>query len=133
MNVKVDDEAASTTSSMVTKESVFAIRADNPTTNYFLLHCVSEEAEHLDPEPIIDTVGNVIHFGMKYITGRYLEISNFTNKYHEFEVRRKHIFVQGTTVFFPQVPLMYVSKTGATVKIANDIILELQVRSSLSM
>ena len=92
-----------------------------------------QEAEHLDPEPIIDTVGNVIHFGMKYITGRYLEISNFTNKYHEFEVRRKHIFVQGTTVFFPQVPLMYVSKTGATVKIANDIILELQVRSSLSM
>ena len=127
------DAAVDTVSSMVTKGSLFTVRADNARTNYFLLQCTSEEKEHLDPEnPIVDKVGNVIHYGTKYITGKYLEISNFTNKYHEFSIQRKEIFVIGGTVFSPQVPTMFVSKSGTIFKISNEIIHELQVRSSLA-
>ena len=54
------------------------------------------------------------------------------DKYHVFEVRQKSIFVAGETVFFPQVPVQFTSKSDKTFKISNEIIHELQVRSSLA-
>ena len=126
------DQADESVSTMVTKGSIFAVRADNDLTNYFLLQCTTEEKEHLDgKDPAIDQVGNVIHYGTKYITGKYLEVSDFNDKYHVFDVQRKNIFVAADTVFFPQVPLLFVSKSGKKVKINNEIVHELQIRSSL--
>ena len=127
------DMAVVTVGSMVTKDSIFAVRADNVRTNYFLLLCVLEEKEHLDAENAhTDQVGNAIYYGTKYVTRKYLEISNFTNRYHEFNVQRKNIAVIGETVFFPQVPTLFVSKSNTTFKISNEIIHELQVRSSIA-
>ena len=31
----------------------------------------------------------MIYFETNYITARYMDISNFTNKYHEFKVQNK--------------------------------------------
>ena len=129
------DVPVESVSSMVTEVSIFAVRAENMRTNYFLLKCISEDKMHMDAEaPISDKTGNVIHYGTNYITAKYLEISDFNNKYHEFKVqsRKDHfIYVVGETVFFPQVPIMFESKSGTTYKISNDIAHELQVRSSL--
>ena len=121
-------------SSMVTENSIFAVRAENVRTNYFLLQCVAEEKMHMDAEtPIVDKAGNVIYYGTNYITAKYLDISDFNMKYHEFKLQQKNfIYVVSETVFFPQVPMIYISKPGTTFRISNDIILELQVRSSLS-
>ena len=56
------------------------------------VHAVLQAIEHLDPEkPHTDEAGQAIHYGTRYITGKYLEVSNFTNKYHEFKVQRKKI------------------------------------------
>ena len=51
---------------------------------------------------------------------------------HVFDVKQKNIFVAGETVFFPQVPVQFMSKSGKTLKFSNEIIHELQVRSSLA-
>ena len=129
-----DDEPVTTISGMVTKNSIFAIRAENTVTNYFLLICEEEENEHDDPEkPFVDDCGNVIHYGTKYLRGKYLECRNFNNKYHEFSkpTRAKTIAVDGDTVFFPQVPTTFISKCNTYYRVSNDIIHELQVRSSL--
>ena len=85
-------------------------------------------------EPHVDECGNIIHYGTKYLEGYYLACRNFTNKYHEFSVgkRGKNIAVIGETLFFPQVPTMFISKCDTYYRISNDIIHELQVRSSLS-
>ena len=48
-----------TISNMVTKNSIFAISAENALTTYFLILCESEEQEHLDPlKPYVDECGN---------------------------------------------------------------------------
>ena len=49
----------------------------------------------------------------------------------KFKVQRKKIAVVGETIFFTQVPVMSVSKSGSVMKICNEIILELQARSSM--
>ena len=91
---------------------------------------------HVDtPTPIADKAGNIIHYGTNYITAKYLEVSNFTDKYHEFKLQNKKdhfIYVVSETVFFPQVPTIYESKSGTIFKICNEIVHELQVRSSFS-
>ena len=67
------DKSVSSLCSMVNKGSIFAIRADNAITNYFILICESEVIEHLDNEkPHNDDAGQVIYYGTKYITGKYL-------------------------------------------------------------
>ena len=96
--------------------------------------CTEEEAEHEKPEPFVDECGNKIHFGTKFLQGKYLECRNFTNKYHEYSptTKGKSVAVVGETVFFPQVPIMFSSKGSSYFRISNDIIHELQVRSTLS-
>ena len=135
-NSMVNDKPVDNISSMVTKGSIFAVRAENARTNYFLLQCVKEEKMHVDtPTPIADKAGNIIHYGTNYITAKYLEVSNFTDKYHEFKLQNKKdhfIYVVSETVFFPQVPTIYESKSGTIFKICNEIVHELQVRSSFS-
>ena len=127
------EEMSYNLSSMVTKDSVFAVRAENSNTNYFLLMCETEEEEHLDPEnPYVDEAGHAIKYGTKYIIGRYLDICNSNDRCHEFRILKKKIAVIGQTIFFPQVPIAYTSKKNTTIKISNEIIHELQVRSSLS-
>ena len=95
------DKLDSNLYSMAIKGSIFAVRADNVFINYFLLLCEVEVVEHLDNEkPHTDDAGQIMHYGTKYITGKYLEVSNFTNRYHEFKIQRKNIAVIGETVFF---------------------------------
>ena len=81
--------------------------------------------------PFVDQVGHSIHYGQKYILGKYLDVSDFNDRYHVFNVGKKQVAVVGETIFFPQVPVSYISKPGTTFKIANDIIHELQVRSAI--
>ena len=109
----VEDIPELTISNMVTKNSIFAICAENACINYFQILCESEEQEHLDPlKPYVDECGNAIHYGTKYLLEKYLEIRNFNDKYHEFSTgkRTKTIAVIGETVFFPQVPTLFISK-----------------------
>ena len=95
------DKLDSNLYSMAIKGSIFAVRADNVFINYFLLLCEVEVVEHLDNEkPHTDDAGQIMYYGTKYITGKYLEVSNFTNRYHEFKIQRKNIAVIGETVFF---------------------------------
>ena len=62
---------------------------------------------------------------------RIVHMGDRRRQNHVFDVQRKNIFVAADTVFFPQVPLLFVSKSGKKVKINNEIVHELQVRSSL--
>ena len=120
---------------MVRENTIFAVRAENARTNYFLLLCIEEEKEHLDINPLINVCGNTIHYGTEYLLRKYLECRNFTSKYHEFSpsTRGKTVAVIEETVFFPQVPVLFSSKTNLYYRISNDIIHELQVRSSMSV
>ena len=117
---------------MITKGSIFAIRANNPLTNYFILLCESELEEHYLEKPFVDDVGHIIYAGNTYILGKYLNVTNFNNKYQEFEVTKKTVAVLDGEVFFPQVPIMYTSKSGKIFRFANDIIVELEKRSLLA-
>ena len=84
----VEENTQSCLSDMVTKGSIFSVRADNIVNNYFLLICESEVVEHLDAEkPHADDAGQVIHYGTRYVTEKHLEVSIFTDKYHEFKVQ----------------------------------------------
>ena len=76
----VEDEERELTSDigdLVTKGSLFAVRAENAFNNCFLLRCDQEATIHEQKEPLkqSDGSGNVIYFGEKYLTGQYL--SNF--------------------------------------------------------
>ena len=126
------DEDNTSVASMITKGSIFAIRASNPLTNYFLLLCESELEEHYLEKPFVDDVGHVIYAGNTYILGKYLNVTNFNNKYQEFEITKKTVAVLDGEVFFPQVPIMYTSKSGKIFRFANDIIVELEKRSLLA-
>ena len=92
--------------------------------------CDSNEKLHNDPEnPLQDDLGHIIYDGTKYVTGRYLEYESMNNKCHIYKVSRSKVFVASETIFFPFVPILATTKSN--VKIYNEIILELQVRSSL--
>ena len=117
---------------LVTKGSLFAVRAENAFTNFFLLRCDQEATIHEQKEPLkqSDGSGNVIYFGEKYLTGQYLELRNFNEKWNEYDFTRRTVLVRCGEIFFPQVPT--VNLPGKKPRIANDIVLELQLRSSLS-
>ena len=67
---------------------IFAVRAENSRTNYFLLQYLEEEKMHMDAKmPAVDHVGNVIYYGINYITGRLLDISDFISRHHEFKLQ----------------------------------------------
>ena len=68
--------------------------------------------------------------------GRYLEVKNFTDRFHEFECSNQSVAVPSASVFYPQVPTQKekVGKKDKFVcKIANDVILELQVMSTYNI
>jgi hypothetical protein len=130
----VSDENEISIAGMVRQGFVFAVKAVNQRTNFFLLICSEEEKEHMEVEPFIDECGNKIYYGTKYLQGKYLEVRNFTNKYHEYSptTKGKTVAVVGETVFFPQVPIMFSSRGSSYYRISNEIVHELQVRSTLS-
>jgi hypothetical protein len=78
--------------------------------------------------PYLDETGHAINDGEKYIRGRYLEVSTFNNRYHEYNIGKKNNACPTDVMFFPQVPTIL--KTDKKVRVSNDIILELGIRSS---
>ena len=64
--VAYDDNDNVPVATMITKGSIFAIRASNPVTNYFLVQCEAEVVEHNSDKPFVDDVGHVIYSGTKY-------------------------------------------------------------------
>ena len=75
---------------LVTKDSIFAIRAESVNTSYFLLICDLEEKEHTNPEmPFVDDGGHSILYGTKYIVRRYLEVKDFNDRFYKFSIARK--------------------------------------------
>ena len=87
----------------------------------YLVYCDEELSEcDLDEHGLTDMC----------VQGRYLEIRNFTNKFHEYDITKKKALVRSYEIFFPQVPTCNVK--GSKIRIDNDIICELQIRSSLS-
>ena len=90
---------------------------------FFTTVCLRRKDDADAEAHIVDKGGNVICYGTNYITAKYLEFSTFTNKYHELKLQNKKdriIYVVSRTVFFPQVPTIFVSKSGTTFRISND-------------
>jgi hypothetical protein len=130
-NMAIDDsDLATGLAHVITKGTIFAVRAENAISNYFLLMCEDEEKEHSELEPFVDEGGHAICLGQRYLVGKYLDPSNSTDKHHEFRVLRKKIAVLGATVFMPVVPILSISKNGLTIKISNEFIHQLLCRSS---
>ena len=110
--------------------TVFAICADSEISNYFLVMCDEAEKVHGDPtSPLVDSMGHKIYDGMKYITGRYLELKSFNNRCHIFTVSKKTVLVIAESVLLPYIPILETTKEN--IKVLNEIVIELQVRSSL--
>ena len=94
---------------MVVEGPIFAIRADNVATSNFILLCISEKQEEADPDkPFVYDFGHVINYGTKYVTGKYLNLVNYNDKYHEFEMTKKLMLLcyYVWEIFFPQIPLI---------------------------
>ena len=114
----------------IVENSVFAINADSDITNYFLLMCDVGERTHCHPsQPLEDDFGHQIYDGTTYVTGRYLEYQSMNNKCHVYKVSKSKVFVAVEAIFFPYVPVLATTKTN--IKIFNEVIIELQVKSSL--
>ena len=92
--------------------------------------CDEAEKVHGDPtSPLVDSMGHKIYDGMKYITGRYLELKSFNNRCHIFTVSKKTVLVIAESVLLPYIPILETTKEN--IKVLNEIVIELQVRSSL--
>lgn len=130
-NMAIDNsDLATGLAHVITKGTIFAVRADNAISNYVLLMCEDEEKEHSELEPFVDEGGHAIGLGQMYLVGKYLDPSNSTHKYHEFRVLRKKIAAIGATVFMTVGPILSISKNGLTIKISNEFIHQLLCRSS---
>lgn len=113
----------------IVANSVVAVRADNGINNFFLVLCDQNQKTHDDPDvPLEDKFGHKIFDGTAYIKGHYLVCSPM-NKCHVYTVSKTKAFVTVQAVFFPYVPILETTKSS--IKIFNEIVLELQVRSSL--
>ena len=133
--VEVEEVESSTSSvigSMVTKDSIFAVKAESSTHDFFLLLCTTEQQEHLDKEPLTDTSGHAINLGDIYITGSYLEISEHGKKSITFSLKKssKDVYVLSGAVFFPQVPIKKIGENSY--RLNNDMVVELNIRSSMN-
>ena len=131
--VTIEEEEESTVSvmgGMVTEGSIFAVKADNATHDFFLFLCTKTQTAHGEKSPLKDTFGHIIHLGELFITGVYLEIADYGKKCINYNVTRTEVFVHSGTVFFPQVPVK-TTKAGVY-KLSNDMVVELNIRSSLN-
>ena len=114
----------------IAPNTVFAVSADSDVSNFFLVMCDKGEKVHEDPTtPLEDSMGHKIFDGVRYVTGRYLECYTFNNRSHVCKVSKKKVFVLSESILLPYVPVLETTKSN--IKISNEIIIELQVRSSL--
>ena len=110
--------------------SVVAVLADSLSDNYFLIMCDEDERVHNDPiTPLKDNMGHEIYDGQSYVKGRYLEYKTMNNKCHIYTVSRLTVYVRRESIFLLYVTILDTTKSN--IKIFNEIILELQVRSAL--
>ena len=76
--------------SMVTANTVYAIYADSTIVDYFLLICERElEVYSVDGKPDYDDAGNELEDKSSYVYGKFLELSNFNTKHHEYRITKK--------------------------------------------
>ena len=114
---------------MVTANTVYAIYAISTIVDYFLLICERElEVYSVDGKPDYDDAGNELEDKSSYVYGKFLELSNFNTKHHEYRITKKVIATHAEEIFYPQVQTLL--SNGKNIRIANDIILQLQVNSS---
>ena len=92
--------------------------------------CDKSEQVHTNPTtPLKDNMGHEIYDGVTYVTGRYLEFKSMNNKCHIYNISKSTVYVRRDSIFFPYIPVL--DTTKSCIKIFNEIILELQVRSAL--
>lgn len=114
----------------IVANTVVAILADSQSENFFLIMCDEDEKIHNDPQnPLIDNSNHKIYDGHCYIKGRYLEYKSMNNKCYTYTISRSSVYVHKDSIFFPYVPV--IDTTKSSIKILNEVILELQVRSVL--
>ena len=92
--------------------------------------CDEGGKKHNDPEkPLEDWLGHKIYDGTTYVKGRYLEFDSMNNKCNVYKVSKSMVLVAVETIFFPYVPVLATTKSN--IKIFNEIIIELEGKSSL--
>ena len=92
--------------------------------------CDEWEKTHDDPtNRLEDSFGHKIYDGKTYVKGRYLEFDSMNNKCHAYKISKSKVLVAVESIFFPYVPVLATRKTN--IKIFNEIMIELQVKSSL--
>lgn len=133
-NISIEEESLSSSTimgEMVTRGCIFAIKADNVSHDFFLVLCTETQKQHGQKKPLVDESGHSIKFGDFYITGNYLEIAGYSKKSTDYYVNVKagDVYVLSGAVFFPQVPIR---KNGDIYKLGNDMVVELNIRSSMN-